>query len=142
MSSWFKRLAVILLVLVSITLGIWHLVDALKLWNPEFISNDMVYAWDKRLQKVRAGLPADVRIVGYVGDWDILPADEYYYAGEETEYVLTQYALSPVIVQRGDHYEWVIVNMTPKAYDIWLKRQPQNTKVIDYGLRIFLIHRQ
>lgn len=142
MDSRFKKSAVSLLAMLFILLGGWHLADALNSWNPEFISNDMVYAWDRRLQKVRADLPADVGLVGYVGDWDILPADEYYYAGEETEYVLTQYALSPVIVQRGDHYEWVIVNMTPKAHAIWLERQPQNMKVIDYGLRIYLIHRQ
>jgi hypothetical protein len=136
-----KKLAVGVLALGSIVLGALFLYESIQRWNPEFISNDMVYSWDRRFQQMRLDLPADAKIVGYVGDWDILPAEEYYYAGEETEYVLTQYALSPVIVQRGDDYEWVIANLTPKAYDIWIKRQPKDMKVIDYGLRIFLIHR-
>jgi hypothetical protein len=136
-----KKSAVILLVLGSIVLGAWHLVEYALKWNPEFIANDMVSSWDKRMAGLRADLPADVKVIGYVGNWDILPESDYIYADEETEFVLTQYALSPVIIERGDDEEWVILNLSRKAYDIWMQGQPKDIKVTDYGLRIFLVHK-
>jgi hypothetical protein len=136
-----KKSAVIVLALGAIVLGAWHFVEYASQWNPQFISNDMVSSWDKRLAGVRTDLPADVKAVGYVGDWDIMPASDYIYANEETEFVLTQYALAPVIVDRGDKDQWVILNLTPKAYAVWIKTQPQNIKITDYGLRIFLVHK-
>jgi hypothetical protein len=136
-----KKSVVIVLTFGSIILGAWHLVESVQKWNPEFISNDMISSWDKRMAGLRTDLPADARTIGYVGDWDILPASDTIYANEETEFVLTQYALSPVIVERGDNEEWVILNLSPKAYDIWTQRQPRDIKVTDYGLRIFLVHR-
>jgi hypothetical protein len=136
-----KKSAIIVLALGSIILGAWHLVEYALNWNPEFIAGDMVSSWDKRMTSLRGDLPADIRTIGYVGNWDILPASDYIYADEETEFVLTQYALSPVIIVRGDSEEWVILNLNPKAYDIWLQRQPQDLKITDYGLRIFLVHK-
>ena len=136
-----KKSAVIVLALGSIILGAWHFMEYALRWNPEFIANDMVSSWDKRMANLHADLPADVKTIGYVGNWDILPASDYIYADEETEFVLTQYALSPVIVERSDNEEWVILNLSPKAYDIWIQSQPQDIKVTDYGLRIFLVHK-
>ena len=136
-----KKLAIIVLALGSIILGAWHFVEYALKWNPGFIANDMISSWDKRMAGLRADLPADVKTIGYVGNWDILPASDTIYADEETEFVLTQYALSPVIIERGDKEEWVILNLSPKAYDIWIQRQPQDMKIIDYGLRIFLVHK-
>lgn len=136
-----KKSAVIVLALGSIILGAWHLVEFALKWNPEFIANDMVSSWDKRMTALRADLPTNIKTIGYVGNWDILPEGDYVYADEETEFVLTQYALSPVIVKRGDDEEWVILNLNPKAYDIWRQGQPQDIKVTDYGLRIFLVHK-
>jgi hypothetical protein len=136
-----KKSAVILLTLGSIVLGAWHLVEYALKWNPEFIANDMISSWDKRMTGLRADLSADVKTIGYVGNWDILPEGDYVYADEETEFVLTQYALSPVILKRGDDEEWVILNLSPKAFDIWLQGQLQDIKITDYGLRIFLVHK-
>ena len=136
-----KKSAIIVLALGSIILGAWHFVEYALTWNPEFISNDMISSWDKRMAGLRADLPASVKTIGYVGNWDILPASDYVYADEETEFVLTQYALSPMIIKRGDKEEWVILNLNPKAYDIWIQGQPQDIKITDYGLRIFLVHK-
>jgi len=136
-----KKSAVILLALGSILLGAWHLVEYALRWNPEFIANDMISSWDKRMAALRADLPAGVETIGYVGNWDILPEGDYVYADEETEFVLTQYALSPVIIERGADEEWIILNLNPKAYDIWLQGQPSNMQITDYGLRIFLAHK-
>lgn len=136
-----KKSAVIVLALGSIILGAWHLVEYALKWNPEFIANDMISSWDKRMAGLRADLPADVKTIGYVGNWDILPANDIVYADEETEFVLTQYALSPVIIKRGDNEKWIILNLNPTAYDIWMQSQPQDIKITEYGLRIFLVHK-
>lgn len=136
-----KKSAVIILALGSIILGAWHFVEYALKWNPEFIANDMISSWDKRMAGLRADLPADVKTIGYVGNWDILPATDIVYADEETEFVLTQYALSPVIIKRGDNEKWIILNLNPTAYNIWMQSQPQDIKITDYGLRIFLVHK-
>jgi hypothetical protein len=136
-----KKSAVIVLAFGSIILGAWHLMEYSLKWNPEFIANDMISSWDKRMAGLRTDLPVDVKVLGYVGNWDILPESDYVYADEETEFVLTQYALSPVIVKRDDNEEWVVLNLNPKAYDIWIQGQPQDIKITEYGLRIFLVHK-
>ncbi len=136
----YKKLAIIGLVIVFTGINFRHLSQTAQGWNSDFIADDMVTHWDKRMQPLQSNLPINTTMIGYVGDWDVLPENEYHYAGEETEYILTQYALAPIIVQRSDEHEWVIANLTPKAYDIWITTQPKDIEIIEYGLRIFLVH--
>jgi hypothetical protein len=138
----FKKSAIIVLAFNFIILGAWHLVESIQKWNPEFISNDKVSYYDnRRLAALRANLPAHVKTVGYIDDLDVLPFSKSRSANDETELVLTQYVLAPVIVNRGDNAEWVILNLTPQAYDTWIQQQPQNIQVTDCGFRIFLVHK-
>lgn len=137
----YKKIAVVGLVFVFVGAMVGQLILSIQNWNSDFIADDMVTHWDKRMSALRADLPKDAAIIGYVGDWDVLPEGEYYYADEETEYILTQYALSPVIVQRGDEHTWVIANLSTKAYEIWIKTQPENIKVVEYGPRIYLVYK-
>jgi hypothetical protein len=137
MKLFFKKLAVILLVVVSVFSSIQYLTETIQSWDPGLITNDGVYDWDARLAALRADLPADVKIVGYVSDWDV--RSEYNYPNSETEYVLTQYSMAPVIVNRGDNDEWLIVNLSPKDFETWLATQPSNLKVTQYPQGLFLV---
>ena len=134
-----KKLAIVLLVLVSVYSSVTYLINNIKAWNPRLITNDGVYDWDTRLADLRADLPPDVEVVGYVSDWDVSP--EYNYPDNETEYVLTQYTMAPVIVTRDADREWVIVNLAPKDFETWLATQPTDIKVTKYPLGLFLVHK-
>ena len=55
-----KKLAIVLLVLVSVYSSVTYLVNNIKAWNPRLITNDGVYDWDTRLADLRADLPPEV----------------------------------------------------------------------------------
>jgi hypothetical protein len=135
-----KKIAVFLFILVCLYSSVSYLVDNVRAWNPRLITNDGVYDWDERLADLRADLPPDVKVVGYVSDWDVLP--EYNYPNNETEYVLTQYTMAPVIVAREAGHDWVIVNLTPKDFETWRATQPADIEVTKYPLGLFLVHRR
>jgi hypothetical protein len=134
-----KKLALLLFVLYSAYSSVTYLIQRIQAWNPVLVNNDGVYDWDTRLADLRADLPTDVKVVGYISDWDVLPT--YHYANNETEYVLTQYTMAPVIVVLGADREWVIVNLRPKDFETWRKTQPPNIEVTDYQLGLFLVHK-
>mgnify|MGYP001767478416 CR=1 FL=1 len=139
MSPLLKKLAIVLLVLVSVYSSVTYLIERIQAWNPRLITNDGVYDWDTRLADLRADLPPDVKVVGYVSDWDVLP--EYDYPNNETEYVLTQYSLAPVIVARNDEHDWLVVNLKPKDFETWAATQPADIEVTRYPLGLFLVHK-
>ena len=134
-----KKLAIILFILVAVYSSVAYLINNIKAWNPRLITNDGVYDWDARLAELRADLPPDVEVVGYVSDWDVSP--EYNYPDNETEYVLTQYTMAPVIVTRDTEREWVIVNLAPKDFETWAATQPADMKVTKYPLGLFLVRK-
>jgi hypothetical protein len=139
MNPFFKRLTFFLFILVCLYSSVSYLIDNVQAWNPVLITNDGVYDWDERLSALRADLPSDVKVVGYVSDWDVLP--EYDYPNNETEYVLTQYTMAPVIVARNDEQEWLIVNLAPRDFKTWAATQPVDIEIIKYPLGLFLVHK-
>jgi hypothetical protein len=72
--------------------------------------DDMVTAWDKRQRKVRQLLP-DYGIVGYLADWDI-PGAKYGSSDQEVEFLLMQYTIAPVVLERGADHELVLGNFS------------------------------
>lgn len=139
MNPLFKKLAVLLLVAISIFSSAVYLMETIRSWNPGLITNDGVSGWDERLADLRADLPPGVKVVGYVSDWDVLP--EYDYPNNETEYVLTQYSMAPIIVARNDEQEWLIVNLKPKDFETWAAAQTADIEVTKYPLGLFLVHK-
>ncbi len=77
--------------------------------------------------------------IGYVADWDIDPNANS--IDQDEEYVLTQYTLAPIIVKRGDSYEWIIGNLTAPNADAWLNQKFAGDKTHFYGWGIYLIHK-
>jgi hypothetical protein len=134
-----KKLAVVLFILVAVYSSVAYLIERIQAWDPRLITNDGVYDWDTRLSALRADLPPDVDVVGYISDWDITP--DYNYPDNETEYVLTQYVMAPVVVARGGDQDWVIANLSPKDFEIWAATLPADIEVIRYPLSLFLVHR-
>lgn len=134
-----KKLAIAILILISAYSSLSFLVVSIQAWNPRLITHDGVYDWDAHLARLRSDLPEEVHRVGYISNADVLP--KYDPADDETEYVLTQYALAPVVVTRGSQAQWIIVNLKPKDYQAWVASQPSNVRVKEYGPGLYLVHR-
>lgn len=69
---------------------------------------DMVTAWDRRMRKIREILP-DHGVIGYLADWDI-PGVKYGSSDQEVEFLLAQYTVAPVILERGADHDLILGN--------------------------------
>lgn len=96
--------------------------------------------WEKRFEPIKEALPFAYGVIGYAADWDI-PGLEYDPANTEAEHVLTQYALSPIVVSRDTSREWVIANMTAADFEAWFGLQEGEFEVTRYRYNLYLVHR-
>jgi len=103
-------------------------------------STDSVSKWEDRMARVLARVPEDVTVFGYVADWD-LPNAQYDMIDQDQEYVLTQYALAPRMVQPGLEHEWIIGNFITPDFEKWLDQNLSSYEMTDMGFGIYLIHR-
>ncbi|NLF50847.1 MAG: hypothetical protein GX577_06890 [Leptolinea sp.] len=69
---------------------------------------DMVTAWDRRMRKIREILP-DHGVIGYLADWDI-PNVKYGSSDQEVEFLLAQYTVAPVVLERGADHDLILGN--------------------------------
>lgn len=135
-----RQAAVIGLVGLSLFVAYRTTSSAMAAWNPEQPGNNPVDRWEKRLQPVRNHLPEDITLVGYAADWDI-PDSEFNPIDQDAEYVLTQYAMAPIMVQPGLEQEWIIGNFLHPGFEAWLDRSLPSYEIKSLGFGIYLIHR-
>ncbi len=105
--------------------------------------DDMVTAWDKRLRKIRNILP-EYGTIGYVADWDI-PGYKYGSSDQEVEFLLAQYTVAPVVLERGTDHDLILGNFSdngdPQKMETVQKQL--GLKIIQtYSNEIFLMERQ
>ncbi len=72
--------------------------------------DDMVTAWDKRLRKIRPLLP-EYGVAGYLADWDI-PGAQFGSSDQEVEFLLAQYTVAPVVLERGKDHPIILGNFS------------------------------
>ena len=104
------------------------------------LEEDPVTIWESKFNKLKKALPAEVKTVGYLADWDI-QGIEYSNGDQHGEYVLVQYVLSPVIAVRGSEQEWTVGNLTPRAYKKWWSTARGDYEVTFFKHNLYLIHR-
>jgi hypothetical protein len=98
-------------------------------------------AWEARLAPVRAALPIERGVIGYVGEWDV-PGAEYSFWDQESEYLLAQYALAPLIVVKGPGAEWNVAVLSPKSFDIWQSSHAGEFEVTRLKHNVYILHRR
>ncbi len=139
--SWLRRWMPLLLGAICLYSGFLNVLNIRASWDPKRVLNDPVTMWDqKRIGKMRSDIPLQRGIVGYVADWDI-PGASWGLIDQDAEYTLTQYALAPLIVQRGLNHEWIVGNALNPRFEDWLAENLQHYTVAKYPGGIFLIHR-
>lgn len=135
---WLGRVIVIALVLASLSASLQNLISTRDLGSP---SEDPVAAWQRRFIKLKDALPFERGVVGYISDSDV-PGIAFNAANDEGEYVLTQYAMAPVIIRRGTDETWNVANLSTPAYAEWSEAHGSQFEITRFGNRIYLLHRQ
>jgi hypothetical protein len=135
-----RQAAVIGLVLISLFVAFKTTSAAVTAWDSDQPASNSVDKWEKRMQPVRDHLPGDVTLVGYMADWDI-PGSGYIPIDQDAEYVLTQYALAPIMVKPGLDQEWIVGNFLSPGFESWLDRSLPSYDIQSFGFGIYLIHR-
>lgn len=78
--------------------------------DPAAAGNDMVSVWDRRMRKLIPYLP-DHGVVGYLADRDVKEYP-YGYNDQMIEFILSQYSLAPLTLQRGEDFPVIIGNFS------------------------------
>jgi hypothetical protein len=140
MLPFIKKILVILLVMESLFFIGQHWRDTLKL-SRENRGTDALDRWEAHLTLAREALPIKRGVIGYIAvvdttnllfntDWDT-----------ETEYMLTQYAVAPLILQKGPVAEWNIAVLTSKDVAEWQAKYPGQYEVMPVKGNVYIFHK-
>jgi hypothetical protein len=134
---WLQRVCLGLIAAASLYASIQNLILTRDLGS---ISEDPVAQWEERFVPLKEQLPFVRGLVGYISDSDI-PGAEFSPANDAGEYVLTQYALAPIIIVKGTDQEWNIANLGAKAFAIWSAEHHGEFDVSPPSGGLYLLHR-
>ena len=105
-------------------------------WSPQQINQDAASTWPERLRLVQQDLPPS-GVIGYLSEQDY-PGAPFSPIGQDEEFVLTQYVLAPLILERGSvQHEFVLGNFS-NPYDYDFSAVLGVYLVYDYGYGIYL----
>ena len=104
------------------------------------VTDDPVADWEQRFAAVKSQLPFERGFIGYISDSDV-PGTSFDPANDEGEYVLTQYAMAPVILVRGTSEEWNIANLSTVAFRIWSGQHSGDFDIMPLRNGLYLLHR-
>ncbi len=135
--KWLQRALLVLLIAASLYGSIQNLIASRDLGS---LTDDPVADFEKRFEPLKHRLPFQRGVVGYISDSSV-PGASYDINNDEGEYVLTQYAMSPIIIVKGAGQEWNIGNLSPQAYKLWSLSNHGQFEVIPFKADIYLIHR-
>jgi hypothetical protein len=137
---WKKVLQRVVLVLIVI-LGLKTGIENFKSGIAER-SNDstVIAAWNDRLSKLIEPIPFERGFVGYLSDEDI-PGTTFNSNDAEGEFVLTQYAVAPLILVRGTKQEWNILNLDPETFKKWREENQNQFEVVRSGGGMVLVRK-
>jgi hypothetical protein len=134
---WLGRGLLGLIVLGSLAASIQNLAATRELGSA---TDDPVADWDERFEPLKARLPFQRGFVGYISD-SAVPGIPFNAANDQGEYVLTQYAMAPVIIIKGTEQEWNIGNLSVAAFDEWNAHHAGAFEVTRLGGGLYLLHR-
>jgi len=97
---------------------------------------DSISHYERRFEGIKKYLPAR-GVVGYISGTDV---KDIRFAGQETaKYYLTQYAVSPTIVEYAAVYDLVIGNFEPGADSSGVIHEKRLTVIKDFGNGVMLL---
>ena len=136
MQAGLKRAMVVILVAAG-------LFSAVQQWLSTLHADrggEAIATWEARLVPARKVLPFDRGVIGYVGDWDV-PGVSYALWDQESEYLLTQYALAPLVLKKRIVTEWNVAVLKPKTFAAWQAVYGTQFEVFSVGRNVYVLHR-
>jgi hypothetical protein len=134
---WLRRIFLGLVAAASLYASLQNLISTRDLGS---LSEDPVAQWEVRFGPLKRELPFVRGVVGYISDSDI-PGAVFDAANDEGEYVLTQYALAPIIIVRGTDQEWNVANLSAASLARWSSEHPSGFDVLPLKGGLYLLHR-
>lgn len=140
MSMWKKILQGIVLTAIA-ALGMKASVENLRASFAE-PSNDskVISAWDDALERLIEPIPFQRGFIGYLSNEDI-PGVNFDSSDAEGEFVLTQYAVAPLILVRGTEQEWNILNLDSETLKKWREENKDQFEFVRSGSGMTLVRR-
>jgi len=134
---WLQRILLGLIAAASLFASVRNLGSTADLGS---ITDDPVADWEVRFEALRERLPFVRGVVGYISDAGV-PGAVYDRANDEGEFILTQYALAPIIIVWGLDQEWNVANFSVEAYRLWSVQEHPEFDVEPLGSGLYLLHR-
>jgi len=135
--TWMRRIFIGFLVGASLFAAVNNLASTAELGS---LQRDPVADWERRFVVLRAKLPFTRGVIGYISDSDV-PGASFDAANDEGEYILTQYALAPIILVRGTGQEWNLANLTRASFDLWRTLHPTGFELVWEHGGLYLLRR-
>ena len=135
--KYIQRIILVIIIILGIKTGIENFTSSMN--NP---SNNtaVVTNWNKQLSKLINPIPVRHGLVGYLSNEDFL-GTTFSSNDASGEYVLTQYAIAPLILVRGTDQEWDILNLEPVNYKKWMQKNAADFEFIKVEGGMYLVHR-
>ena len=131
-----KKTLVILLLLFS-------LFNIKQLWSASLDIGDRgtetLDRWEADMILLKESLPVNRGVVGYISEEDVAGL-EYGYWDNETEFLLTQYALAPLILKKGLSAEWNVVVLKNEDLLKWLTANPGTYEIVKIKSKFHILH--
>lgn len=87
---------------------------------------------------VREEIPISRGVVGYISEENVSGA-EYAYWDNETEFLLSQYELAPLILKKGLAAEWNLVILSDLDLQTWMKENPGQYEITHIKSNIYVL---
>lgn len=135
--AWLRRSVLALVALGSLYASLQNLLATKDLGST---ADDPVADWDVRFTRLKQRLPFQRGVVGYISDASI-PGIPFNSANDEGEYILTQYAMAPIIIVKGTDQDWNVANLSLQAFEAWSAANHGRFDVISFKDGVYLLHR-
>jgi hypothetical protein len=133
----FRYISFLILLVLQLFVG-WKNLQTIK--NAEYNAGEPVAEWERRFEPLKKILPLTRGVVGYVSDSDV-PGINYWDPNDQIQYTLTQYTMAPIIINKGDDFEWIIGVLSKSGYQDWARSHTGKFEFIFLKNSIYLIHR-
>ncbi len=133
----FRKISFLLLLFLQIYTGLKNLQ---YIQGAEYNASEPVAEWERRLAGLKKILPLTSGVVGYVSDSGVSGIN-YYDPNDQIEYTLTQYVMAPIIIKKGDNFEWIIGILSKSGYENWVSTHNGEFQITFLKYNVYLIHR-
>ena len=135
--AWIKKILVVLLLVINLSVIERSWIYSMDIPDRGVAALDR---WEAQMILVKKALPINHGIIGYISEQDV-PGVEYGYGDTEAEFLLTQYALAPLILKKGPIAEWNVVVLDNINLATWQKTNTGPYEITTIKGKVRILHR-